>query len=512
MKAVIETVRARVRSIVTSIRPLDFAIAAISGCALALSFPKFNLVWLAPLGAAGLFWLCQLLSWKRIFWVAWFGGTVFFCITFSWFGYTVGRFVGPFGFALVLVPALVDGVFVAAAAVLAALAFKRAPAALAPLAAAAAFTVFEWLRSIGPTGVPFGQLGYSQAGTPLAVFAAYVGTFGVTFVVCAIGAYLAQAFVLRRNDLAFGALAIILAAWFVCWWAWPARSAHAPAIRVVAIQGNIPQSTKWGATPALAKAALERALQRYEMLTEKVAAYRPHLVVWPETVITTVLNADPVAALQLGELARRLNVALVVGSLDEHDGQEYNALFAFGPDGRLAYVYDKRQLVPFAEAFPGRAFLSWIPYTSLITGFGNGQLDSVYRAGGMRFAPLICWESAFADLTHAQLRAGAQAFIIATDDAWFGKTAGPYQHAQIAQMRALESGTWVLRAASTGISGIIAPDGTYTQRTDLDREAIVMGTIGNPPGSLFAKVGPTTVILALALLYVAAILVGRRAA
>lgn len=506
MKAATESVRAKIRSTVTSIRPLDFGIAALSGCALALAFPKFDLAWLAPIGAAGLFWLCQRLSWKRVFWVAWFGATVFFCITFSWFGYTVGSFVGNFAFALVLVPALAEGAYVAASAMLAALAFRRAPAVLAPPAAAAAFTVFEWLRSIGPVGVPFGQLGYSQAGTPLGIFAAYIGAFGVTFVVCTIGAYLAQAFVTRRNGLVIGALAVIAALWLVGWWAWPARRAQAPAIRVVAIQGNIPQSTKWHGKDALA-----HALERYSSLTEKAAAFRPRFVVWPETVITTVLNYDPDTERKIAALARRLGTTLIVGSLDAHDGQQYNALFAFEPDGRLAYVYDKRQLVPFAEGFPGRAFLSWIPYTSLITGFGSGTLDSVYPAPGMRFAPLICWESAFADLTHAQLRAGAQAFIIATDDAWFGETAGPYQHAQIAQLRALESGTWVLRAASTGISGIIAPDGKYTQRTDLDREAIVLGTIGTPPGSFFARLGPATVIGTLALLYIMAMLVKRRA-
>ncbi|MBV8689800.1 MAG: hypothetical protein JOZ59_06835, partial [Candidatus Eremiobacteraeota bacterium] len=197
---------ARVRSILTSIRPLDFAIAGISGIALALAFPKFYVPWLAPLGAAGLFWLCQRLSWKRIFVVAWFGATVFFCITFSWFGYTVGSAVGNLAFGLVLVPALGEGAYAAASFTLAAVAFRRVAPPFAPIAAAAAFTIFEWLRSIGPVGVPFGQLGYSQADTPLAVFAAYIGTFGVTFVVCAIGAYLAQAIVLRRNRILLCAL------------------------------------------------------------------------------------------------------------------------------------------------------------------------------------------------------------------------------------------------------------------------------------------------------------------
>ncbi|MBV9148238.1 MAG: apolipoprotein N-acyltransferase [Candidatus Eremiobacteraeota bacterium] len=498
---------ARVRSIVTSIRPLDWVIAAISGTALALAFPKFNLPWLAPLGAAGLFWLCQRLSWRRVFFVVWFGATLFFCITFSWFGYTVGSFVGKLAFALVLVPALAEGAYVAASAVLAAFAFNWVRVPLAPLAAAAAFTIFEWLRSIGPIGVPFGQLGYSQGNTPLAVFAAYIGCFGITFVICVIGAYLAQAIVLRRNQFLLTALAVMVVAWFICWWTWPARHASAPAFRVAAIQGNIAQATKWHSP-----GALQRAIARYTELTTRTGAYRATLVVWPETVITTVLSNDPNLQRSLGALARQQGTTLAIGSINEHGGEDFNSLFVFAPDGRLAYVYDKRQLVPFAEGFPGRAFLSWIPYTNLITGFGTGTEDSIFHAGGVAFAPLICWESAFADLTHAQLKAGAQAFVIVTDDAWFGKTAGPYQHAQIAQLRAIETGTWILRAASTGVSGIIAPNGRYVQHTDLDREAVVLGAIGQPVGSVFAHLGPTRLLLGIVLLYAGLMLAGRRAA
>ena len=474
---------------------------------MALAFPKFYVPWLAPLGAAGLFWLCQRLSWKRIFVVAWFGATVFFCITFSWFGYTVGSAVGNLAFGLVLVPALGEGAYAAASFTLAAVAFQRVAPPFAPIAAAAAFTIFEWLRSIGPVGVPFGQIGYSQADTPLAVFAAYIGTFGVTFVVCAIGAYLAQAIVLRRNRILLCALGVVIVAWFLCWLAWPARHVGAQAMRVTAIQGNIPQSTKWHGP-----GALDRAVARYRALTEQTSAYNSALTVWPETVITTVLSMDLRTQRAIAAIARQEHTTLAVGSLNEHDSQQYNSLFVFAPDGRLAYVYDKRQLVPYAEGFPGRSFLSWIPYTNLITGFGQGRLNSVFDAGGMKIAPLICWESAFADLTYAQLRAGAQAFVIVTDDAWFGETAGPYQHAQIARLRAIETGTWILRAASTGVSGIIAPNGQYLQQTDLDREAVVLGALGAPTGSLFGHIGPTAVMVVLILIYAGLLLAGRRAA
>ncbi len=482
----------------------ELGVALLAACALAGAFPKFNAAWLAPIGAAGLFWLCGRLSWKRAFLTGWFTGTVFFCITFSWFGYSVGSLLGNFAFATVVVPALAEGLFFGAAAAAASVAFARMSPRVSPLAAAAAFTVFEWLRSVGVLAVPFGQLGYSQADTPLAVFAAYAGTFGVTFVVCALGAYLAQALWLRSNRHLLPALAIAVGCWSAAWLAWPARHAAPPGVRVAAIQGNIAQSIKWE------KNSLGRALDRYTTLTRDAAAYRPELVVWPETVMTTNLTNNAPLGLKLQSLARSLHTTLVAGSLDVHDGRVFNASFIYSPSGAPAGVYDKRQMVPFAESFPGKRFLSWVPHSDLISDFQTGTEDGVYPTGALRFAPLICWESAFADLAHAQLRNGANLLVISTDDAWFGETSGPYQHAQIAQLRAIESGTWILRAASTGISGIIAPDGRYVQHTDLDRQAVVLGLVGSPPGAPFARIGPTAIGLAAILLYVGCMLFGRR--
>jgi apolipoprotein N-acyltransferase len=98
--------------------------------------------------------------------------------------------------------------------------------------------------------------------------------------------------------------------------------------------------------------------------------------------------------------------------------------------------------------------------------------------------------------------------VIPTDDAWFGESSGTFQHAQIAQMRAIETGEWVLQAASTGISGIISPRGEWTQATQLDKQALVVGNIGMPPGSLFARIGPNPVMYALAALYVFSLAIG----
>lgn len=487
--------------------------AIVAALLLALAFPKANIAWFAPLGTAALFLAWESASWKRAFALGWFAGLIFFTISFWWWSTTIKQDVGAFAYLAVVAGAALESLAWGAAGSLAALARDRAHPALAPLAAAMAFTVTEWLRSIGPLGAPFAQLGYTQVETPLRVLAAYVGAPGVTLAVCTIGAYLASAVARKRWGTFAAALFAVALACGIGWWAWPARVLPKPAIPVAAIQGNIAQTLKWEPQ------ALPEAIARYTAMTRAAIAHHPRLIVWPETVIPARRGLNNDSALSNGfvQLARKADATLVVGSLDVRAGQYYNALFIYGPGG-LQAIYDKRQLVPFAETFPGKSFLFWLPYIGELNGdFAEGTIPGVYPTlAGLRIAPLICWESAFGDLAHQQIDRGAQVLVVSTDDAWFGTSSGPYQHAQIAQMRALEAGSYVVRAAATGISGIIAPDGTWQARAGLDTQTEVSGTIGPPVGSAFARIGPNRVVIALAGLYIAivalsGVLVKRRA-
>ncbi|MBV8499538.1 MAG: apolipoprotein N-acyltransferase [Candidatus Eremiobacteraeota bacterium] len=472
----------------------DAGIAACGALALSAAFPKFGAAWLVPFGTAALFWVWQGASLKRAALLGWFAGLIFFAIDFAWVGHTVGHYIGVFGPFLALGPALVEAPFLAVAGALAAFAFSRMHRAVAPLGAAAAFTLCEWLRSIGALAVPFDQLGYTQADSPLRAIAAYAGTFGITFALCVLGAYGADA-VRRQTYRAFGiAVAAIVAVTAIAWIAWPARSLPPATVPVAAVQGNIAQSFKWS--------SLGLAVRRYTAMTRVAAAAHPRLIVWPETVITTDLEADPALLSRFQKLAGQTRATLVAGSLAAAGPAIYNALYVFAPGGQYS-IYHKRQLVPFAEWFPARAFLSWLPYiANLNGGLTPGRVDGVYPTTALRIAPLICWESAFADLAYAQVRGGAQLLVISTDDAWFGQTSGPYMHAQIAQLRAIESGAYVVRAAATGISGIIAPDGTWRARAGLARRTIVAGLVGPPVPTVFSRIGPTNIALMLLGLYV----------
>ncbi|MBV8639336.1 MAG: apolipoprotein N-acyltransferase [Candidatus Eremiobacteraeota bacterium] len=495
----------------SSERARSAGVAALGAILLALAFPRTGIAWVAPLGAAALFLAWEGASWKRSFAIGWFAGWIFFTISFWWWTTTIQTVVGSLAYAAVIVAAAIEAFAFGAAALLGYVARTRALPALAPLATAAAFAIMEWMRSIGPIGVPFAQLGYTQAGTPLRALAAYIGTNGVTFVLCVVGAYAADA-VARRTWRPFAvAVATIAAATIVAWGAWPARDVTPPSIPVAAVQGNITQTLKWQ------PGALQEAIDRYESMTHTALARDPKLIVWPETVIAIAnggLNQRPDLLNAFTDLARQGNTTLVAGSLNLRNDSFYNSLFLFTPQG-LTGTYDKRQLVPFAEHFPGQQWLWWLPYIGELNGhFAEGNGAFVFpTTAGVTIGPLICWESAFADLAYAEVHSGAQVLVVATDDAWFGTTSGPYQHAQIAQLRAIEAGEYVVRAAATGISGVIAPDGTWQARAPLEEQRVVFGMVGKPVGSVFSHIGPTFVWIAMLLAYVFLIFVpGRRRA
>ena len=466
---------------------------------------------------AGLFWSWFVTPARTAFWIGLLSGSLFFTIMYSWFGVTAASLVGPYGFVTVLGPAVGDALAFAFAGAFASLVYSRAPGLLGAFAGAAAFAVAEWLRSVGMLGVPFAQIGYSQASSIFAPLAAYGGSIFVTFIVGAIGAVIAS-YIINRTRAAqtLGALAGIALVTLAAFIFWPARHAAPATIPVSAIQGNIRQQTKWDPQSFLL------ALSRYIELTQATQASHPVFVLWPETVITAAIGDDnglapkDVPAAQqvrnrFGELAHSLNATIAVGSLQLSTDGLHNALYFFAPNGMLDEIYRKRQLVPFAEWIPvGSSLLAWFPYLDQMGRQVPGREPSVIPAGPLEVAPLICWESAFSDVVHDQLVRGASLLAISTDDGWFGESAGPYQHAQIAQIRAIESGRWVLRAAATGISGIIAPDGRWTQRSNLDEQVVVSGFVGPPAPTLFATIGPWNVAYALFGFYILALIIGWR--
>ncbi len=347
----------------------------------------------------------------------------------------------------------------------------------AVLAYAAAFGAAEWLRGHVLTGFPWDLVGETfRAGSPLSQGAALVGAYGLTPVVLLIGA--APAVLAERGSshawagrLAAPAAAAALVGGLGAWGAarlaaLPPPPAGAPIIRVV--QPDLPEPPSW--SPEV----LDRALDRYRRISRTPSVGPPPaIVVWPEGALPASLNetlapGGPIAGV-LAE-ATAPGVTLVLGGARAEapgpDARWFNTLAVLhhGSDGlRLAGLYDKHHLVPFGEYLPLAPVLGRLGLRKLVSvpaDFAPGPPPRPLRLpDGTWVQPLICYEALFPGLA-GRARAPRPGLLVnISDDAWFGRGMGPWQHLNLAAYRAVEEGLPMVRATPTGVSAVIDAGG-----------------------------------------------------
>lgn len=455
-----------------------YAIAAAIVCPLLLSlaFPKTTLPWFAFVALAPLFFVWSRATWRQALWSGWLTGTLMFAFLFHWMTTTIGDFIGSWSVLALVLLAGLEGLSIAAVAVLTALVCRGSFRAIAVFAVPAAWLLVESIRTRGQLGVPFGELGLVAAHLPwLLPIAAYAGVYGLSMIVALVNASLTAVFAGTRAAKVAGASCIIIIAALITGGD-IARSRLViapPHVKVAIAQGNISQRVKW--SPAI----LDRTLGTYAGLTRQAARLGARLVLWPETAITSTPLQNPLLLATLSQLASSTGVWIIAGTIDRPlQNGYYNAAIDLSPRGTLAGVYHKRWLVPFAEYLPLDAVLRPLPLMDNISHFLSGSGPRLLPAAGLNWGMLICYESAFAPYARQTVNAGADALIIATDDAWFGQSGGPFQHADVAILDAVQTGRWVVRGADTGISQIIDPKGSIVASLPLDAKGVLVARIG----------------------------------
>ena len=197
---------------------------------------------------------------------------------------------------------------------------------------------------------------------------------------------------------------------------------------------------------------------------------------------------------------------LAGGPYHDERGRTFNSAYLYSPTGNLTARYDKVQLVPFGEYVPGRAWLPLLTrYHVRDFDFAAGAVHRVLQAGTIAVGPMICFESTFPTIGWQLAERRAQVLVVITNDAWFGRTAAAAQHQQMAVLRAVETGRWVLRGASTGISSIIAPDGRVVAKAGLYKQSVLTAKVRlTAGGERFSSIQPVFAwaITALAIAYV----------
>lgn len=474
-------------------------LAALSGAVAALGLAPFNLPLLSLAGFAGL--LLALMPCARPgrgFLVGLAGGAGYFAVALHWI--VEPFFVDPWRhgwmapFALLFMAAGL-ALFWAVAAAFSVRLSRPGPARAALWAVAMALA--EWLRATVLTGFPWAHPGHVWIGSPLMTLAAFTGPHGLTLLTLAVAAGIALALWARRWLLVLpvSALALLFGLAALV----PPAPGPAPGATVVRlVQPNAPQHLKW--LPEMIPVFFQRALDLTAAAPESGPA--PALVIWPETTLPVLLrNSEP----WRGAIAEAAGGAeVILGGQRLEQGEVRNALYHLDAEGAVAAIYDKHHLVPFGEYIPLTGMARAMGLRGLAEAAGPGYApgpgpDLLDLGGFGQVFPMICYETIFPTYIGQVERPDWMVQI--TNDAWFGEFSGPYQHLELAQLRAVEQGLPLLRAANTGVSAVIDARGQVLASLPLGQHGALDAALPLAlPPTPYARSGdwPVLVLLLLA--------------
>ncbi len=467
-------------------------LAALSGLFLAASFPLLNFPFLAWFALIPLFLALKEQSVKNGFWLGGITGLVYFTGTVYWVSnsmYYYGNIpLLPAAFFTLLLSAylaLYPALFGAAAVLIG----NNRPRLLF-LSLPAVWTALELARTYVFTGFPWALLGYSQYRVlPVIQIADISGVYGVSFLIVLVNASLAD---FLRNRTRYHA---VVTAWIVVAlvlaYGFSKLHASEPAggIAVAVIQGNIEQDKKWNPVYQT------DTLSTYKRLTLDSLKQHPDLVIWPETAtpfyFMAARQSDRILSEDLVSFIRENGIPLLFGSptyviKPTRQIAAQNSAFLLSPEGQTEAVYHKIHLVPYGEYVPLKRVLFFVgKMVQAIGDFEPGSDYTVmtvpYGAGDRReqakLCTVICYEIIFPDLVRQFVKRGAAVVTTITNDAWFGRTAAPYQHFSMAVFRAVENRVPVARAANSGISGFIDSRGRILEASGIFTEAHLIRTL-----------------------------------
>ena len=450
-------------------------LAVIAGALVTPSLAPFNL-W--PLGIAStalLVWLLSDLTPKQAASRGWFYGFGLFGVGTSW----VYVSIHVYGYAPIPLAAFLTLIFSAGLGIFTSVTFYcyarwvRDCDSGQLLGFAAVFVLGEWWRSWFLTGFPWLYMGYGHIDTPLAGWAPVGGIYALGFVVALTGAVISYG--LQRQKIILSHLLMVAALWLGGFllntinWTTPTDQ---PAIKVAMVQANIPQEVKWRQDQYQATLKLYRE-------TSAALWAENDIVIWPEAAIPAYYqSAKPFLGL-MSNKAKQHNTTLITGiPFREKDPagntHRYNSIMAFGAGDGL---YHKQRLVPFGEYVPlENSLRGLIQFFDMpMSNFSAGaQWQAGIKAGDLTLAPFICYEIVYPGLV-TQWLPKADMLITISNDAWFGRSIGPLQHLEMAQMRALESGRYLLRPTGSGVSAIINQRGKILARGDQFTREVISG-------------------------------------
>ena len=489
-------------------RPLGLLIvlAGFAGALFTLALAPYGFWPLALISPAILYaLLLPEMSGKRAFIIGEAYGTGLWCVGAFWL-YTSIHDYGdtPAWLALIMIAimGLIMGLFHGFLALL----FNRV-VGKQPFAFAALWVLQEWLKTWLFTGFPWLFIGYAFTEQYwISSLAPVAGIFAVSFVAVLLATSVVEQ-MRRRGGYLLASFALLVVSTSL-WLADPqwTKPKGTPDLSVSLIQGNIPQDLKW-----LTEFQVE-TLKIYATLTR--SEWGRDIVLWPESSIP-MFQTEAVGFIgEMVKIAKETNTTWITGipykdeaAFDPKTDKYapfYNSVIALG--AQAEGLYKKQRLVPYGEYIPFQGTLDLLPGLAgsqeiLSYSRGNDQ-QSPLRVRGHNLGSAICYEVAYPDTTRKNA-IGTDFLLTISNDAWFGTSAGPLQHLQMVQMRALENGRWFMRATNTGVTAIIDHRGQIVKRAPQFERTVLRGTlqarVGNTPYMTFGN-APILILISLLLL------------
>lgn len=372
---------------------------------------------------------------------------------------------------------------------------------LRPFAAAGLWAVYEWTQTLGWWGVPWGRLALGQSEYLVGLqTASLFGSYFITFALLCVNFCISYALLHKEKIkiMSISVAAVLIFQYGVGTLLYFIPVDGEDTVTVAAIQGNISSSEKWSFE------SRTRTLEVYAEYTLKAAEEGAEIVVFPETALPYDVSDNNSYGEWCSALARSDGVTILVGGFTENgEGEDLNSIICVLPDGSFhETVYSKRRLVPFGEFVPMRGLFRVLipPLAELVMSdddIAAGESAQVVALEDVNIGSLICFDSIYENLARDSTLDGAQLICLSTNDSWFTDSAALYMHNAQAQLRAIENGRYIVRAANTGITTVISAKGDVLAATEpLVDDMIVSEVHVNTHTTLYTLMGNFFVFLA----------------
>ena len=466
--------------------------AIISGFVIGIAYHPFNLGFLAWVGFIPLFNVFINGDSKKNIINGYIFGLIYNLTAFYWIGSNSGAdFITVFGSLIAAV--LYLSIYWSIAGIIVSIIPSQQKQILSNLLFPFLIVSIEWIRSFGALGFPWANIALTQSKyIYLLQMLEITDTYGISFIVISINVIIYNSI---KNDafIKDGLLKVVILLIGISLAGWARvksinKQQKNKNIDVVIVQPNIDPNIKWHEK--------KRIISYMDSLHHEAAKLNPDIIIFPETALPSYLTRDHKTRNMLQMTVDKYNIPLLTGTINikinDRVKDYYNSAMLLKPKSDYK-LYSKIHLVPFAEydLFP-KIFhpLTWLNINIDRGSFKSGEDYKIFKWKNIFFSNVICYESSIPRVVREFISRGSELLIIQANDGWLGNSYGPYQHFELARLRAIENRIPVLRSANTGISGVIRADGTIQKKVGLNNQLIFQEQINIiNSGSIYTKYG-----------------------